>query len=306
MAPLHSDPSVTTALDEAYIPLHGVKENPSSGGLSKRSWAGIGVLLIGAVGVMVAYTQGYGPFSDAASASSAPALKQREVDDWIRGSSNRPFEDWMPSAQPNGNFGFENERPEDWMPSAQPNGNAFGFENERPEWDWMPSAQPYGNAFDFESDAYQMVEPAFSSVSASDAGSELFAEDRGSFSHNEMLNSLNSIRRAAGQPPVALHNLLTRAAQQHSDDMARNQFMSHSGSDGSSMGDRINRAGYRFRAAAENVAAGQRDVAGVMRSWTNSNGHYRNMIGSYTHVGFGMARGSDGVRRWTQKFATPR
>lgn len=122
----------------------------------------------------------------------------------------------------------------------------------------------------------------------------------------EMLNNLNSVRRSAGQPPLRTNNRLNNAAQRHSDDMARNQFMSHTGSDGSTMGQRITATGYSFSRAGENVARGQRDVSGVMNSWVNSPGHYGNIIGQFTEVGFGLATDRDGRRSWTQKFATPR
>jgi uncharacterized protein YkwD len=250
MAPLHSDSSVTLGVDGDYIPLPGVKENISSG-LSKRSWAGIGVLLIGAVGLVVAYAQGYGPFSNT-NAAPAPALKQSEVDDWIR---------------------YGNELGDDLIASAQHEDGEFyqvGF---------MPIDDLIGD-------------------------SEQFRGDRSDF-RAEMLNNLNSVRRSAGRPPVVLNSRLNAAAQAHSDDMARNRFMDHTGSDGSSMTDRIRRAGIsRPGAHAENVAAGQTSVSRVMTDWVNSPGHYRNIIGSYTDVGFGLARGSDGVRRWTQKFAS--
>jgi hypothetical protein len=122
----------------------------------------------------------------------------------------------------------------------------------------------------------------------------------------EMLNSINSVRRSAGQPPLRTNNRLHNAAQRHSEDMARHQFMSHTGSDGSTMGQRITATGYSFSRAGENVAMGQRDVSGVMNSWVNSPGHYNNLIGQFVEVGLGLARDSNGRNYWTQKFATPR
>ena len=52
-------------------------------------------------------------------------------------------------------------------------------------------------------------------------------------------------------------NFRSDVAQGHSQDMADHNFMAHNGSDGSSPFDRMQRAGYRFSFAGENVAAGQ-------------------------------------------------
>lgn len=84
--------------------------------------------------------------------------------------------------------------------------------------------------------------------------------------------------------------------------MSAANSLSHTGPDGSSPGDRIQAAGYTgWRAWAENIAEGQKDVAAVMASWTASSGHYANMVStSVTHVGFGMT--STGGPWWVQDF----
>lgn len=117
----------------------------------------------------------------------------------------------------------------------------------------------------------------------------------------EVLNLVNQERGKAGKSPLRLHSQLNASAQAHSNDMARNNFMSHAGSDGSSMGDRMKRHGYNFRAAAENVAAGQSSPQDVMRSWMNSPGHRQNILnGNYRDIGIGYARGNKIY--WTQNF----
>jgi Uncharacterized protein with SCP/PR1 domains len=43
-----------------------------------------------------------------------------------------------------------------------------------------------------------------------------------------------------------------------------------------------------YKAAAENIAAGQNSSEDVMKSWMNSDGHRKNILGeSYTHLGVG-------------------
>jgi uncharacterized protein YkwD len=115
-----------------------------------------------------------------------------------------------------------------------------------------------------------------------------------------MLNRLNAIRRAADQPALHLNSQLTKIAQAHSFDQWVHGHMSHTGSDGSSLGERVTRSDYSWSRVGENVARGQSSIAQVMQSWTNSPGHYRNMIGDFTEVGFGHENGF-----WTQVFAAP-
>lgn len=117
----------------------------------------------------------------------------------------------------------------------------------------------------------------------------------------QVLNIVNSERGRVGLSPLRLHSQLTAAAQAHSNDMARHNFMSHTGSDGSSPFDRMKRYGYNFRRAGENVAAGQSSPQDVMRAWMNSSGHRANILNSnYRDIGIGYARGNRPY--WTQTF----
>jgi len=125
-------------------------------------------------------------------------------------------------------------------------------------------------------------------------------------SHNDferrVFELTNVERRKQGISALRWDNRLGAAARAHSEDMARNSFMSHTGSDGSSVGTRITRAGFTWRSAAENIAAGQRTPEAVISSWMRSPGHRANILNqNLTHLGVGFAN-----NRWTQKFATPR
>ncbi|KAK1934593.1 Uncharacterized protein P3T76_011202 [Phytophthora citrophthora] len=111
-------------------------------------------------------------------------------------------------------------------------------------------------------------------------------------------------REAQGLPALCSNTKLQEAAQRHSDDQATNNFMDHTGSDGSSMSQRVTDAGYNWRGVAENVAAGQVDVDEVMDAWMNSEGHRHNILGEYTMLGTAYAYTSDGLYNhfWTQDF----
>ena len=78
--------------------------------------------------------------------------------------------------------------------------------------------------------------------------------------------------------PLAWNAQLAAAADRHSTDMAVHNFMDHTGSDGSSAGQRITQAGYVWRAWGENIAAGYPTVAAVVQGWLGSPGHCTNIM----------------------------
>ncbi|KAG1703237.1 hypothetical protein DVH05_008147 [Phytophthora capsici] len=120
-----------------------------------------------------------------------------------------------------------------------------------------------------------------------------------------MLNAVNKQRTANGLSKLCMNKKLQTAAQGHSNDMAKKNYMSHTGSDGSSMSQRITAAGYKWSACAENVAAGQTTVDAVMTAWMASSGHRANILNAkYTMFGCGYAymSGSTYKHYWTQDF----
>ena len=90
---------------------------------------------------------------------------------------------------------------------------------------------------------------------------------------DEVVSLIIERRRAAGCANLQRDDTLAGAAQRHSEDMARNDFMSHTGSDGSSFGQRARAAGYAFFASGEIIAAGYSTPAAVVEAWMNSPGH---------------------------------
>ena len=106
--------------------------------------------------------------------------------------------------------------------------------------------------------------------------------------------TLISVQRAnAGVPaPVVQNAALQAAAQAHADDLARSGGLSHTGSDGSALRDRLAAARYPACFAAENIARGQPDVSSVIAEWTGSRGHYENMVNAAAQQ-FGFARAGD-------------
>ena len=121
---------------------------------------------------------------------------------------------------------------------------------------------------------------------------------------SDMLARINAERSTAGAGALQLCARLTTAAQAHSGDQAATNTMSHTGSNGSTMSQRIEAAGYTgWSALAENVAMGYPSVSSVMDGWMNSPGHRANLLSaSYLHVGLGRAASASGTLYWTQDF----
>jgi uncharacterized protein YkwD len=89
---------------------------------------------------------------------------------------------------------------------------------------------------------------------------------------------VNTYRKEKGLKPLKLQPALTEAARAHARDLAKWDRISHFGSDGSNPWDRVKRAGYNAKLAAENVGTGQITIDEVMKGWQASPGHNRNLL----------------------------
>jgi uncharacterized protein YkwD len=123
----------------------------------------------------------------------------------------------------------------------------------------------------------------------------------------------NIERQRAGLSPLGYDNALATIAKQHSEDMARNNYFSHTAQNGCDLTCRFNKGGYKARAWGENIAwrsSSQLPEAAALAAyfvdgWMNSEGHRRNMLSSnYTLEGVGLARIGNKVYA-TVNFARP-
>ena len=89
---------------------------------------------------------------------------------------------------------------------------------------------------------------------------------------------INQYRSEKGLKPLKLNATLTEAAKAHSRDLAKWDRISHYGSDGSNPWDRVKRAGYKPKLAAENVGTGQVSFDEVLVGWKESEGHNKNLL----------------------------
>jgi uncharacterized protein YkwD len=118
-----------------------------------------------------------------------------------------------------------------------------------------------------------------------------------------VLTLTNGERAAAGCPALTPNPQLEAAARKHNDEMARTGNFSHTGLDGSTVGDRATAAGYPFRVIAENIAAGQASADEVVRSWMSSEGHRANIVNcELRDLGVAYAVDANNKPYWTQDF----
>ncbi|CAE8630945.1 unnamed protein product [Polarella glacialis] len=105
--------------------------------------------------------------------------------------------------------------------------------------------------------------------------------------------------------PLKFDCRLWKAAQLHSQDMADNNYFSHTSQDGRSPWDRASAQG--ISANAENIAAGSSTAQGTLDQWKSSDGHCLNMMNpSYPvfAVGYGYNSGSSYKHYWTQMLSS--
>ncbi len=95
---------------------------------------------------------------------------------------------------------------------------------------------------------------------------------------NIALSDLNAYRVSKGLQTLRYSEKLNLASEVHALDLAATGTISHTGSDGSGHGERIQRQGYYFSIAGENVATGQMSWDAVFEGWKKSPGHNENLL----------------------------
>lgn len=112
---------------------------------------------------------------------------------------------------------------------------------------------------------------------------------------------VNELRADGGLGALDVSASLGRAAAAHARDMAEAGFFSHTGSDGSGIGDRARAVGYGFCFIAENIAKGQSSLDEVLDGWMASTSHRRNILSEGARE-FALAREGD---TWVMVLARP-
>ncbi len=102
----------------------------------------------------------------------------------------------------------------------------------------------------------------------------------------DLLARVNAIRASAhdcgttrypAAGPLTWNSQAEDAARTQALYLQGNNLFSHTGANGSSVGDRLTAAGYTWSTVGENIAAGYADAATVIAGWLASPGHCANM-----------------------------
>lgn len=96
----------------------------------------------------------------------------------------------------------------------------------------------------------------------------------------------NEERVRQGKTPLIVQQSIMVSSRESSRIMEQRRSMQH---------------GFTSGWRAENIAMGQRSAEQVVRTWINSPGHYRNMMGNHTYIGVGDTS-QNGSYYWTQQF----
>lgn len=115
-----------------------------------------------------------------------------------------------------------------------------------------------------------------------------------------MLDSVNSLRQAAGAPPVTLNAQLNAAADTHSRDMSRQNRPWHFGSDGSSPIDRVARVGYPGVMLGETISETYETELETLSAWMAEPGTRNVLLDPRArNLGFAWEQESGGKIWWT-------
>ena len=106
--------------------------------------------------------------------------------------------------------------------------------------------------------------------------------------------------------PVAWNKKLSEASLQHSLDMAENGFLSHTGSNGDDLSERLLQVHYDWISCAENIGHGYRDSEEAVMSWLKSTMHCKNIMNpEFKEIGAACAKSENHRTYWTLIFGSP-
>ncbi|GMQ80605.1 MAG: CAP domain-containing protein [Rhodothermia bacterium] len=159
---------------------------------------------------------------------------------------------------------------------------------------------------------------ACDSLSPVESADELEQVESASTSELDLVSLVNAARATArscgasqhaATSPVTWNSKLATAAQSHSEDMAFGDFFSHTGSDGSTVADRVTATAYSWRTVGENIYGGYTEAERAMTAWLDSPGHCRLIMDpNFKEVGMAVVFNSTSTYQsyWTQVFGAQR
>ncbi|MEK3935758.1 S-layer homology domain-containing protein [Sporosarcina sp. FSL W7-1349] len=115
---------------------------------------------------------------------------------------------------------------------------------------------------------------------------------------------VNEQRAKQGLKALTHDPELSKIAQAKAEDMAKNNYFSHTSPTYGSVEDMLDRFKYKWTAYGENIAMGYTSPADVVNGWMNSTGHRANILDAkFTHIGSGYATNAQGTTYWVHQFS---
>lgn len=109
-------------------------------------------------------------------------------------------------------------------------------------------------------------------------------------SSEKLLDATNDERKNSGGPTLSINPELSAAAQDKANDMAKRNYWSHYTPEGKAPWVFIDKSGYSYTKAGENLAYGFLTSSETIAGWMNSQTHRENMLDTaFSDVGFGFA-----------------
>lgn len=121
----------------------------------------------------------------------------------------------------------------------------------------------------------------------------------------QLFDLTNAARVEHGFSPLSWDDHVKETARDHSSDMALNEYFDHTNLEGQSPFDRMEEDNITFRAAGENLAAGQLSSIFAHEGLMNSLGHRENILQTeFESLGVGVAFDSESRPYFTENFLT--
>ena len=115
----------------------------------------------------------------------------------------------------------------------------------------------------------------------------------------QRINDARAVARSCGSTafaattPLQWNSKTEDAARTQAVYLQTNNLFTHTGANGSTVGDRLTAAGYQWSTVGENIAAGYPDLASVMAGWLSSPGHCANIMNpAFADVGVAFQAGT--------------
>ena len=113
-----------------------------------------------------------------------------------------------------------------------------------------------------------------------------------SLTQDVIISEVNPAREIENLMPLTSSPLLNQAAQMKAQDMIDRNYFSHNDPDGKRPWQWLDKVGYKYALAGENLAKDFFEVDPLVAAWLNSPSHAKNILNNYfTEIGIGIATG---------------